>query len=116
MTSSCASTRQGGRGRRTLRGLTPSAASEPQTNGTGHERAYHLRGNRCAQGELQVALLAPGAIEPVIWTVRNEARMADRLRRKPERVAPGPIASCYEAGPCVYALQRQLDQARSAVT
>ena len=29
----------------TIRGLTPSAASEPQTKGAGHERAYHLRGH-----------------------------------------------------------------------
>ena len=64
------------------------------------------------QAELQVALWAPGAIEPVIWTVRNEARMVDRLRRKLEKVAPGPIACCYEAGPCGYALQRQLDRGR----
>ena len=34
----------------TIRGLTPRAASEPQTKGADHERAYHLRGNRCAQG------------------------------------------------------------------
>ena len=26
----------------TIRGLTPRAASEPQTKGAGHERAYHL--------------------------------------------------------------------------
>ena len=67
------------------------------------------------KAELQVALLAPGAIEPVIWTVRNEARTVDRLRRKLEKVGPGPIACCYEAGPCGYALQRQLDRAGSAV-
>ena len=62
--------------------------------------------------DLQVALLVPDATEPVIWTVANEARAVDRLRRKLERTAPGPIACCYEAGPCGYALQRQLDRGR----
>ena len=33
------------------------------------------------KAELQVAVLAPDAVEPTIWTVRNEARMVDRLRR-----------------------------------
>ena len=64
------------------------------------------------KAELQVALLAPEAAEPVSWTVVNEARTVDRLRRKLERLAPGPVACCYEAGPCGYALQRQLDRGR----
>ena len=62
--------------------------------------------------DLQVAMLAPDATEPVAWTVANEARAVDRLRRKLERTAPGPIACCYEAGPCGYALQRQLNRGR----
>ena len=62
--------------------------------------------------ELHVALLAANETEPVSWTVRNEVRAVERLRRKLERVAPGPISCCYEAGPCGYALQRQLDRGR----
>ena len=62
--------------------------------------------------ELHVALLVPEATEPVTWKVRNEAVAVERLRRKLEKVAPGPVACCYEAGPCGYALQRQLDQGR----
>ncbi len=34
---------------------------------------------------VQVALLAPNATEPVTWTVANEARAVDRLRRSPSR-------------------------------
>ena len=64
------------------------------------------------KSELQVALLAPGSSEPISWSVRNEARAVGRLRRRLERVSPGPVACCYEAGPCGYALQRQLARGR----
>ena len=49
------------------------------------------------KADLQVALLVPDATEPVVWTVTNEARAVDRLRRKLKRSGPGPIACCYEA-------------------
>ena len=62
--------------------------------------------------ELHVALLAPDETKPVTWTVRNEVRAVERLRRKLERAAPGPVSCCYEAGPCGYALQRQLEGGR----
>ncbi len=35
--------------------------------------------------------------------------------RKLEREAPGPVRMCYEAGPCGYALQRQLTARRGQV-
>ena len=60
--------------------------------------------------ELHVALLAPDASAFVTWKVQNEARAVERLRRKLEKAAPGPVACCYEAGPCGYALQRQLER------
>ena len=41
--------------------------------------------------ELHVAMLVGDAATPVIWQVANEARAIDRLRRKVERAAPGPI-------------------------
>jgi transposase len=40
--------------------------------------------------------------------VANEPKAIERLRRKLAREAPGPVRVCYEAGPCGYALQRQL--------
>ena len=64
------------------------------------------------KAELHVALLAPEATEPVTWKVRNDIAAVGRLRRKLEKVAPGPVACCYEAGPCGYALQRQLTHGR----
>lgn len=62
--------------------------------------------------QLQVAVLSPDAAEPTILTVRNEGRAVNRLRRRLEKDVPGPIACCYEAGPCGYALQRQLERGR----
>ena len=41
--------------------------------------------------ELHVALLAPDASAPVTWKVQNEARAVERLRRKLEKAAPGPV-------------------------
>lgn len=60
--------------------------------------------------ELYLAMLIGWATEPVTWTVANEPKAIERLRRKLEREAPGPVRVCYEAGPCGYALQRQLTQ------
>ena len=64
------------------------------------------------KAELHVAMLAPDATAPVTLTVRNEARAVERLRRKLQRAAPGSVSCCYEAGPCGYALQRQLEGGR----
>lgn len=58
--------------------------------------------------ELHVAMLVGAATGPVRWVVANEPKAIERLRRKLEREAPGPVRVCYEAGPCGYALQRQL--------
>jgi hypothetical protein len=48
----------------------------------------------------------------VTWTVPNEPHAVRRLVRKLEREARGPVRACYEAGPCGYALQRQMTTAR----
>src|SRR4051812_39507928 len=57
-------------------------------------------------------MLVGTAPTPVTWTVANEPAAVRRLIRKLEREAPGPIRACYEAGPCGYALQRQLTTPR----
>ena len=62
--------------------------------------------------ELHVAMLIGTAATPVTWTVENEPKAIERLHRKLERDAPGPVRVCYEAGPCGYALQRQLTKGR----
>jgi len=58
--------------------------------------------------DLHVAMLGEAARTPVTWVVENEPKAVERLHRKLEREAPGRVQVCYEAGPCGYALQRQL--------
>lgn len=62
--------------------------------------------------DLFVAMLTGAAPTPVTWQVANETGAVRRLVRKLERDAPGPVQVFYEAGPCGYALQRQMTTAR----
>jgi transposase len=64
--------------------------------------------------DLYVAMLIGAAPVPVTWQVVNEPSAVRRLVRKLERAAPGPVRVFYEAGPCGYALQRQLTTTRTA--
>jgi transposase len=49
---------------------------------------------------------------PVTWQLANEPNAVRRLVRQLEREAPGPVRVFYEAGPCGYALQRQMTTSR----
>jgi transposase len=62
--------------------------------------------------DLYIAMLVGTQATPVAWQVANEANAVRRMVRKLEREAPGPVQAFYEAGPCGYALQRQLTTAR----
>ena len=62
--------------------------------------------------DLFVAMLIGNEKTPVTWQLANEPRAVDRLVRKLERETPGPIHIFYEAGPCGYALQRQVTTSR----
>ncbi len=62
--------------------------------------------------DLFVAMLVGDGPTPVTWTVPNEPNAVKRLVRKLERDAPGLVRMCYEAGPCGYALQRQVSTPR----
>lgn len=62
--------------------------------------------------DLFVAMLAERGTTPVTWQLANEPQAVRRLVRKLEREAPGPVQVFYEAGPCGYALQRQLTTPR----
>ena len=57
-------------------------------------------------------MLIGHAPTPVTWQLANEPNAVRRLVRKLERDASGPVQVCYEAGPCGYALQRQIATAR----
>jgi transposase len=62
--------------------------------------------------DLFIAMLVGQQAKPVAWTVANEPNAVRRLAKKLEREAPGPVQAVYEAGPCGYALQRQLTTPR----
>jgi transposase len=58
---------------------------------------------------INVAMLLPGTKQPVEWQVANEPAAIRRLAKKLVREAPGEVRCCYEAGPCGYVLQRELE-------
>lgn len=62
--------------------------------------------------DIYVAMLVGQERVPVTWQLANEPNALRRFVRKVEREAPGPVQCCYEAGPCGYALQRQLTSER----
>src|SRR5437773_8712687 len=62
--------------------------------------------------DLFVAMLVGDQKTPVTWQLANEPNAVRRLVRKLEREAPGPVRMFYEAGPCGYALQRQMTTSR----
>ena len=62
--------------------------------------------------DLFIAILNGNEPKPVTWQLANEPNAVRRLVRKLERDAPGPVRVFYEAGPCGYALQRQVTTSR----
>jgi transposase len=62
--------------------------------------------------DLFVAMLIGNERKPVTWQLANEPTAVRRLVRKLEREAPGTVHVFYEAGPCGYALQRQVTTSR----
>jgi transposase len=62
--------------------------------------------------DLFIAMLIGQEKTPVTWQLANEPKAVRRLVRKLERDAPSPVSVFYEAGPCGYALQRQVTTSR----
>ena len=58
--------------------------------------------------DIAVAMLVAGQNGPTEWRVANEPAAVRRLGKKLQREGRSPIHCVYEAGPCGYALQRQL--------
>lgn len=66
--------------------------------------------------DLYIAMLVGAQEKATTWQVPHEPPAVRRLLKKLEGTAPGPIQVCYEAGPCGYALQRQLTTKRTTCT
>lgn len=63
------------------------------------------------KNHIVVAMLLPGDQAPVEWRLVNEPTAVRRLAKELQRKARGSVHCCYEAGPCGYVLQRQLEKA-----
>jgi transposase len=59
---------------------------------------------------ISVSMLLPGSEKPIEWKIVNEPAAVKKMVRRIEREAQGEVRFCYEAGPCGYALQRQITQ------
>ncbi len=57
---------------------------------------------------IQIAMLLPGQDAPVEWRIPNEANAIRRMLQRISRESGEDVRYCYEAGPCGYALQRQI--------
>jgi transposase len=57
---------------------------------------------------INVAVLLPGHDTPIEWRIVNEGQAIRKLLKRVASLAPGDVRYCYEAGPCGYALQRQI--------
>ena len=61
---------------------------------------------------INVAVILPGSTQvDAEWQLANDARSRVRMVRKLKRLGGGHVSVCYEAGPCGYALQRELRDA-----
>jgi hypothetical protein len=57
---------------------------------------------------INVAVLLPDHDTPIEWRITNEAQAIRKMLKRVTSLAPGDVRYCYEAGPCGYALQRQI--------
>ena len=62
-----------------------------------------------SRASIQPALLRPEQNKPTVWEIRNEQGEVRRMVRRVEREAGRAVIFVYEAGPCGYALQRQIE-------
>ena len=58
--------------------------------------------------EHQVCMQLPEEESVREFSVKNQPREIKRMVKRIQKQAPGPIRMCYEAGPCGFALQRQI--------
>ena len=68
------------------------------------------------KASINLAMLLPETDDPVEWQIANELAAVRRMVRKVVRQALGESRYCYEAGPCGFALQRQIEAASKEVS
>jgi transposase len=68
------------------------------------------------KNSIKVAALIPEQAASIEWSEATTPEAVRRLARRLQRLAPGEVRGCYEAGPTGYALQRQLQAAGVACT
>ncbi len=57
---------------------------------------------------INVAVLTAGQDTPLEWRIANEPQAIGKMLKRVAGVASDDVRNCYEAGPCGYALQRQI--------
>jgi len=57
---------------------------------------------------INVAALLPGHDTPIEWRIANETQAIRKMLKRVASLTAGDVRYCYEAGPCGYALQRQI--------
>lgn len=60
--------------------------------------------------EHAIYILYPGDEKGIEFTIPNQPQEIRRMVKKIQRQAPGEIRMCYEAGPCGFTLQRQIEK------
>lgn len=73
------------------------------------EEAITFVGMDTSKERIKLSVRFAGETEPVDMSLANRAADVRRMVRKFKRKAPGEVLFAYEAGPCGYALQRQVE-------
>lgn len=60
------------------------------------------------KASINVAVLEPGKNEHVEWKLDNRSTLITKLAQRLKKESDGDVVVCYEAGPCGFALMRQL--------
>lgn len=58
---------------------------------------------------ISISLLSPGSSKPLEWQAVNDSGSVKKAMKKIKVSSRGEIVCLYEAGPCGYALQRQIE-------
>lgn len=65
------------------------------------------------QDTIMVGFLEPGSEVAGTWQIKHTEKDVQKMVTKIVKEAPGPVEFCYEAGPCGYALQRNIQKLKA---